>query len=151
MPFSSRSYSGLDPPFIGPSPTEWGMLVVMSHVSSPPADPTETIYAVTATLPVPEVAQAYVRWLLEGHVQEVIRGGAASAEVVRLDPDPSQPSGGPVLVVSRYVFPTREAYDRYAAEHAPRLRAEGLAKFGPGAGRHAASFARTLGTTLGRF
>ena len=37
-------------------------------------------------------------------------------------------------VMARYVFPSREAFDRYVREVAPALRAEGLAKFGPQTG-----------------
>jgi hypothetical protein len=39
--------------------------------------------------------------------------------------------GLPVRVQSRYVFPDRAHLDDYLAHHAPRLRAEGLARFPP--------------------
>jgi hypothetical protein len=84
-------------------------------------------YAVIATLPDDATRDRYVTWLRTGHIQQVCTGGAADAAVIALD-------GEPRRVMSRYSFATRERLERYLAEHAPRLRAEGLALFGPETG-----------------
>lgn len=99
-------------------------------------------YTVRAGCPSEAVAAAYVAWLEGGHTDEVVKGGAESAMIVRLEPDAP---GGPARVEVRYVFSTREAFDRYIRECAPRLRAEGLARFGPGSG---VVFERTIGEVL---
>jgi hypothetical protein len=54
----------------------------------------------------------------------VLAGGATAAEVVALD----QPAHAYEV---RYRFHSREAFDRYERETAPRLRAEGLQLFPP--------------------
>jgi len=95
-------------------------------------------YTVTATLPDEPTRDRYERWLTGGHVQQVVEGGASSALVVRLS-DP------PMSVQSRYEFPSDAAYQGYLRDHAPRLRAEGLALFGPGSG---VVFRREVGTIL---
>lgn len=69
-------------------------------------------------------------------MQAVIRGGASSATIVR------QQEPDPLRIEVRYVFPSREAFDRYVREFAPALRAEGLALFGPDSG---VEFVRSLG------
>jgi hypothetical protein len=48
--------------------------------------------------------------------------------------------------MSRYEFASREAFDRYVSEAAPRLRAEGLAKFGQDRG---VSYLRYVGQVIG--
>ena len=52
----------------------------------------------------------------------------------------------PLEVASIYTFPSREAFDGYLRDHAPRLRSEGLARFGPQSG---VTFRRQIGTILG--
>lgn len=96
-------------------------------------------YTVTASFPDAQLRDEYVRWLRSGHVDAVLRGGAAHAEVVLVE-DPSAPPS----VQSRYVFPDRAAYDRYVATLAPALRAEGVRLFGDRGVR----FERMLGTIL---
>ncbi|MEZ6319076.1 MAG: hypothetical protein R3B49_10050 [Phycisphaerales bacterium] len=98
-------------------------------------------YTVRATVPSAGVAEEYVGWLVGGHVAAVVRGGAESGEVVRVS-DPAEP----IVVEVRYRFPDRGAFDRYEREHAPALRAEGRARFGPERG---IVFERTIGTILG--
>jgi len=98
-------------------------------------------YTVTARFQGPEKVGEYVTWLCGGHVGEVLAAGALSGEIVRLDGSPEQPA-----VQTRYVFATREAFERYEREAAPRLRAEGLALFGPGTG---VQFSREVGTVVG--
>ncbi|MDX2132507.1 MAG: DUF4286 family protein [Planctomycetota bacterium] len=99
----------------------------------------QVVYTVAAFLPDDAVRQEYVRWLQDGHTAAVVRGGALAAEVVLvLEP------AAPPQVITRYVFPDRAAYDRYVAEVAPALRAEGVQRFGTRGVR----FERTLGTIL---
>ncbi|MCE7975374.1 MAG: DUF4286 family protein [Leptolyngbya sp. PLA1] len=95
----------------------------------------------TARFPGPERVEGYIAWLTGGHVRQVLDAGALSGEVVRLDRPPEQPA-----VQTRYVFATREAFERYEREAAPRLRAEGLALFGPETG---VTFSREVGTVVG--
>ena len=87
-----------------------------------PEDRQELAYTVSATFTAPAVAEEWIAWLMDGHVREVIAGGATDAWIVRLD-------GNERTVEVRYHFPSREAFARYERDHAPRLRAEGLARF----------------------
>ena len=84
-------------------------------------------YMVIATLPSTTVADEYVSWLEDGHVDQVVKRGAHSAMIVRLDPD----SAGKPRVMTQYVFATREVFDHYVTQHAPALRADGLKRFPP--------------------
>lgn len=93
-------------------------------------------YSVSATCPDEATRDEYVAWLRGGHVDAVIAGGADSATIVVFEGE-----ARPRAEV-RYVFSSRERYERYLREHAPGLRAEGLAKFPPERG---VVFARTLG------
>jgi hypothetical protein len=102
---------------------------------------TRIAYTVTATLPDAPTADAYIEWLQDGHIDAVIAGGAHSAMVVRLDPAPA----APIQVEVRYIFSTRENFDRYVQLHAPALRAEGLKRFGSTPG---ISFSRRTGTVV---
>lgn len=95
-------------------------------------------YTVRALCPDPLTAQEYVDWLKGGHIQEVIKGGALSAAVIRLDDQPA----GPHRVEVRYQFADRAALDRYLAQFAPALRADGLKRFPPERG---VAFERTVG------
>jgi hypothetical protein len=88
-------------------------------------------YMVIATLPDEGMAKQYIDWLNAGHVAAVIAGGASVGEVIRLE---STQADVPPRVMSRYEFPSREAFDAYLRETAPTLRLEGLTKFGPGRG-----------------
>jgi hypothetical protein len=63
---------------------------------------------------------------MPGHIADVIAAGAVSGEVIVLDTEPGQPA----RVQSRYTFANRAAFDAYVRDHAPRLRADGLARFG---------------------
>ncbi len=89
-----------------------------------------THYAVTAACPTGAIAAEYLDWLTGGgHLQAVIDAGALTARAIRLDPPPNAPPT-PVRIVSLYTFASRNAFDQYERDHAPRLRAEGLEKFG---------------------
>ncbi|MGD9689546.1 MAG: DUF4286 family protein [Phycisphaerales bacterium] len=98
-------------------------------------------YTVRATFPSRALADEYVAWLDDGHIDQVIAGGAHSATVIRLDG--AAPSSERIEV--RYVFSTREIFDRYLEQHAPALRADGLKRFGPEKG---IAFERTIGVIL---
>ena len=97
-------------------------------------------YTVTATFPNPSVRDAYVSWLVGEHVAAVVAAGALSGEVVVVH-DP----GDPIQVEARYVFANQASLDGYLKAHAPALRAQGLALFGPGTG---VQFARRTGAVL---
>jgi hypothetical protein len=79
-------------------------------------------YAVAATFSDPGLADEWLGWLHTGHIADVLAGGATDAEIIGLD--------GPEHAYEvRYHFPSREVFALYEKEHAPRLRAEGLARF----------------------
>ncbi len=108
-------------------------------------------YTVTASFQDAGVADEFVAWLKGGHVDAVIAGGATSAMIVRLDPD-SQPgvvgAGAATArprVEVRYVFASRADFEHYTSIHAPALRAEGMAKFGPSRG---VAFSRSTGAIV---
>jgi hypothetical protein len=68
------------------------------------------------------VAPRWLAWLREQHLSEVLAAGAISAEIIRVD------NSGEAYEI-HYRFASRDAFDRYEREHAPRLRADGLARF----------------------
>jgi Domain of unknown function (DUF4286) len=79
-------------------------------------------YTVAVSFPDDETAERWLKWMRAGHAAEVLTGGATAAEIVRMD--------GPVIEYEvHYRFPSRDAFDRYEREHAPRLRKEGLRQF----------------------
>jgi hypothetical protein len=99
------------------------------HTAPAPPTPTPVVYAVTATLPDQPTADRYLAWLTGGHIQTILASGADLARVVRpVDPP------GPLRIRSEYTFPSLNAYETYVQEHAPVLRADGLARFGPDTG-----------------
>ena len=104
---------------------------------------TRIAYTVTATLPDAQTADTYIESLHDGHIDAVIAGGAHSATVVRREPEPG--SAGPVQVEVRYLFSTRELFDRYIEHYAPALRADGLKRFGSVRG---ITFSRRTGTVV---
>lgn len=106
---------------------------------------TRLCYAVIATLPNSQLADEYVAWLEDGHVDAVVKGGAHSAMIVRLHaahPTPGVAAPVERRVMTQYIFTTREVFDQYVTRHAPALRADGLKRFGPERG---VSFERLLG------
>jgi hypothetical protein len=92
----------------------------------------KTLYAVIATLPDEPTTREYIAWLEDGHVDQVIKGGAHSAMIVRLEPsaDDQLPPAA-ARVMAQYIFSTRATFDHYVSHHAPALRAEGQKLFGP--------------------
>lgn len=78
------------------------------------------------------VADEYAAWLADGHVDAVVReGGALWGKWER----GAEASDGTVAVKSIYLFPSQAAYDAYVSEVAPRMRADGLRRFGPDSGK----------------
>lgn len=105
-----------------------------------------TCYAVIATLPDETIAQEYIQWLEDGHVDQVIDHGAHSGMIVRLERNPEEGDPpGSVRVMTQYIFSTRQVFDHYVQSAAPALRAEGLARFGPSRG---VRMQRLVGTVL---
>lgn len=86
-------------------------------------------YTVSAEIDTEAVAGEWIAWLEGGHLEDVRRGGASRAELVRLDS-----ADGAARFEVHYEFPSRDAFARYEATAAPALRAEGLAKFPPSRG-----------------
>lgn len=92
-------------------------------------------YSVRISLPDAKAATAMLLWLDTEHLAEVCAAGAMDARVVRLDPPQAATgSDSDVTLVARYRFASRAAFAKYEQEHAPRLRAEGLARFPPESG-----------------
>jgi hypothetical protein len=79
-------------------------------------------YTVRCTFSDEATARDWAAWLREAHLDDVLDAGAERASLVRLD-------GPGIAYEARYRFPDRAAFDAYITDHAPRLRAEGLARF----------------------
>ncbi|MCZ6835653.1 MAG: DUF4286 family protein [Planctomycetota bacterium] len=79
-------------------------------------------YTVACTFQNEALAEEWIQWLLDEHLAEVIDAGAMDASVVKLD-------GNTPRCEVHYHFESREAFNAYEREHAPRLRDAGLAKF----------------------
>ncbi len=97
----------------------------------------EIAYTVSARCDSDATARQFVSWLVGGHIEGVIRGGATAAAVVMLNPGPEAQT-----VEVRYRFADRASFERYERESAPALRAEGLERFGEGSG---IAFSRSVG------
>ena len=81
---------------------------------------TQITYEVTANVE-PELAEAYERFMIDRHIPDLMATGEfASATLGR--------SGAGRYRV-RYEARSREALDRYLAQHAPRLRAHFVETF----------------------
>ncbi|MDP2272623.1 MAG: DUF4286 family protein [Archangium sp.] len=95
-------------------------------------------YTVTAEFDHAAVAAEWAAWLRDGHLQEVLDGGAREAVLVQL---------APLRFQARYAFADAAAFAKYEQESAPKLRAEGLAKFPPSRG---VSMSRSTGEVHAR-
>lgn len=90
------------------------------------------------------IGDAFDDWL-EGHIREIVAlPGFIDARLSRVD-DPAALPGHLSLCV-QYTLRDAAALDAYLREHAPRMRADGQARFG---GRFSAQ--RRVTTTLARF
>lgn len=79
-------------------------------------------YVVRITIEDPRAFDAYVGWLRDSHVGDVCASGARDADLIVMDVS----QGEPMVVEAHYRFVSREAYEKYEREQAPRLRAQGL-------------------------
>jgi hypothetical protein len=82
-------------------------------------------YIVICRIKNKEKVDEWLSWLRDGHIAEVLAGGASDAKITRLDDDESKD----ICFEIFYHFASREAFDDYIAHHAPRLRAEGAERF----------------------
>lgn len=72
--------------------------------------------------------EEYLAWL-RTHVAEMLAlTGFIDAEIMERREPPAPP--GRAVITVHYRLQDRAAFDRYLAEHAPRMRAAGLARFG---------------------
>jgi hypothetical protein len=74
------------------------------------------------------IAGEYRRWL-DGHVEEILAlPGFVDARIFEvLEP---APAAGEVALCVHYTLRDRAALEAYLHDHAPRLREEGVARFG---------------------
>lgn len=73
----------------------------------------------------PAIEAEYRAWL-EAHIREILAiPGFTGAELLAEDD-----GGGKPVWTTRYHLEGRDALERYLREHAPRLRADGIARFG---------------------
>lgn len=80
-------------------------------------------YSVTATFDDVALRAAFEEWMLHDHIGDVMRAGdVLHTEMIRFD-------GQPLRTEVRYLFSSREAFARYEAGSAEKLRAEGREKF----------------------
>jgi len=81
-------------------------------------------YVVRCIFDAREPMLEFLAWLRDRHVADVCRAGAEDAEIAALDPTDEHAHA----IEIRYRFTSREAFERYEREEAPRLRAEGIAE-----------------------
>ena len=85
-----------------------------------------------------QLSDHWLAWLRDIHIDDVLKCGAQSATIVKMDVEPD-------TFEIRYIFESRQAFEMYEAEHAPRLRAEGLELFPEDQG---ISYERTTGDVV---
>lgn len=87
------------------------------------------VYEVRAVMP-PALVDEYRAWL-EDHIREILAiPGFLYAELHREDADQPAASEAGGLLVIRYHLEDRGALEAYLRDHAPALRADGIARFG---------------------
>lgn len=82
-------------------------------------------YSVRARFDDPARRDPYVRWLETEHMPDVLRTGHADHAEIHVH----EPTEGRHVVEGRYAFRSRGDLERYVADHAPALRAEGVKRF----------------------
>ena len=83
----------------------------------------QMLYEVTATFRDEGSARGWVAWMLNSHIADVIKAGASRGRLLRFDDTP-------LTFSAQYEFASRAEFREYLEQHALRLRAEGLARFG---------------------
>lgn len=98
------------------------------------------VYTVRATFEDPAIAQEWIDWLKDGHMQRVLNHGATDCEIVSVE--------APEATIDvRYHFPSRDSFTNYELNHAPQLRAENLKTFPPDRG---IAYERSVGVVEAR-
>lgn len=119
------------------------MLPPLLPLTDPESKLMSTIsYTVTCTISDRQVADRWLAWLADGHLEDVCRAGASSAQVFRMDVEKGSAESRYEV---RYIFASREAFESYERDHAPRLREEGLSLFPLHLGL---AYQRTVGETV---
>lgn len=106
---------------------------------------TAIAYTVIVTIADEARAKEWLGWLRDGHIADVMAGGAVRAEIVRLDGNDDSPNACVRTYEIRYRFDNRGKFEEYLETHAPRLREDGLKRFPPEAGF---TYRRTTGEIL---
>jgi quinol monooxygenase YgiN len=76
-----------------------------------------------------DIADAYLEWL-HAHVAEMVQlPGFLDARISR---DGAADEGGPLRLCCHYRLRDAAALDAYLREHAPRMREDGVRRFGDG-------------------
>lgn len=79
------------------------------------------VYTVRCEIDDAGARSAWLDWLESQHVADVCDAGALEAWIVLGDDEAAR-------IDVHYVFADRAAFERYERDHAPRLRAHGLAR-----------------------
>ena len=95
-------------------------------------------YTVICSIENEDKAMEWLKWLTEDHIDDVKRGGAISASVVKMDDDN-------ITYEIRYYFADRKSFDSYLKNYAPSLREEGLKLFPE---KEGFTYSRTIGEIL---
>jgi hypothetical protein len=81
-------------------------------------------YTVTANVASKDTLGEFLEWLQGGHVQELVKAGALSAEVDVVESD-----SGATVAETTYIFPSREALQAYFDGPAAALREDGKVRW----------------------
>ncbi len=100
-------------------------------------------YTVICTIQDEARAQQWLAWLTNGHIDEVLAGGASSADIIKLDDEMNSRNG--ITYEVRYNFNNRRSFEEYIKTSAPRLREDGLKRFPPADGF---DYSRTIGEVI---
>ena len=103
-------------------------------------DKTTISYTVCCQISSDQNAKNWIKWLVEGHIQGVINGGAVKAELVELATEENYRS-----FEVRYEFASEKDFVTYQKDHAPALQEEGLKLFPP---ENGFKYSRTNGKFL---
>jgi hypothetical protein len=87
---------------------------------SPDREDLPVIYTVAVEFSDPQVGDEWLAWLRRKHLRDVLDAGALRATAMQVDRQHYE---------IHFRFKNRAAYDRYIADHAPRLREESGREF----------------------